>query len=138
MELERKNINRGFTKLRVWNDSITLFKLVYKLASKLPYELSKTRNNIIDASHSISRNIAEGYYRKNLKEYLNFLNIALGSTGELFSGMIAIKEIGEISTDELEEFDKLHFKLENELLSLIKSLQIKDKQGNWDNNFADQ
>jgi four helix bundle protein len=137
LKLERKNVNRGFTKLRVWDDAIVLFKLVYKMASKLPYELSKTKNNIIDASHSISRNIAEGYCRKNLKEYLNFLNIALGSTGELFSGMIAIKEIGKIGPEEFEEFDKLHLKLENELISLIKSLQEKSKQGQWNTSFID-
>ena len=58
MGLKRKNINRGFTKLRVWEDSIKLFKLVYKLTKNTPYKLSKSRNNILDASHSISRNIA--------------------------------------------------------------------------------
>jgi len=85
MEIKRKNINRGFTKLRVWDDAILLFKLVYKTNKNFPYELSKSRNNILDAAHSIARNIAEGYCRKNLKEYLNFLNIALGSCGELLT-----------------------------------------------------
>jgi len=98
MQLKRKNINRGFTKLRVWEDAIQLFKFVYKSTQNVPYELSKSRNNILDASHSISRNISEGYCRRNLKEYLNFLNIALGSCGELFSGMISLKEIEIINS----------------------------------------
>ena len=34
--------------------------------------------NSIDAVHSISRNIAKGYCQRSLKEYLNYLNIALG------------------------------------------------------------
>jgi four helix bundle protein len=135
MELERKNINRGFTKLRVWEDSIQIFKLVYELTQKVPYELSKTRNNILDASHSISRNIAEGYCRKNLKEYLNFLNFALGSCGELFSGMVSLREIKIITEEKFEEFDKIHYKVENELINLIKSLQQKQKAGNWEDKF---
>ena len=136
MEIKRKNINRGFTKLRVWEDSIALFKLVYKTTKIFPYELSKSRNNILDAAHSISRNIAEGYCRKNLKEYLNYLNFALGSCGELFSGMISFKEIEAINNDTFETFDELHYKVENELIGLIKSLQKKQKDGDWDDCFV--
>ncbi len=135
MEIKRKNINRGFTKLRVWQDSIELFKMVYMITQNFPYELSKSRNNILDASHSISRNISEGYCRKNLKEYLNFLNIALSSCGELFSGMLSFKEIKIIKDDDFEKFDELHYKVENELIGLIKSLQKKQKNGSWETNF---
>ncbi len=135
MEIRRKNINRGFTKLRVWDDAIALYKLVYQKNKNFPYEVSKSRNNILDAAHSISRNIAEGYCRKNLKEYLNFLNIALASCGELFSGIISFKEIGLIDEDSFENLDSLHYKVENELIGLIKSLQKKQKEGVWENQF---
>lgn len=135
LEIMRKNINRGYTKLRVWEDSVSLFKLVYKTNKNFPYELSKSRNNILDAAHSISRNIAEGYCRKNLKEYLNFLNIALGSCGELFSGIISFKEIELIDESNFEILDELHFKVENELLGLIKSLQKKQNAGDWNDTF---
>jgi four helix bundle protein len=135
MKLKRKNINRGYSKLRVWENSILLFKLVYRIINKLPFELAKSRNNIIDAAHSIPRNIAEGFCRKNLKEYLNFLNISMGSIGELYSGMIAFKEIEKISEDDFEEFDSLHYQVENELIQLIKSLQQKQKDGDWENSF---
>lgn len=135
MDIKRKNINRGYTKLRVWEDSILLFKLVYKTNKNFPYELSKSRNNILDAAHSISRNIAEGYCRKNLKEYLNFLNIALGSCGELLSGIISFKAIEQIDEINFEILDELHFKVENELLGLIKSLQKKQNDGDWEDKF---
>ena len=137
MELKRKNINRGFTKLRVWNDSLALFKLVYDMTKNFPYDLSKSRNNILDAAHSISRNISEGYCRKNLKEYLNFLNISLGSSGELFAGMVSFNEIEVLNESNFEKFDELHYKVENELISLIKSLQEKQKLGIWENSFAE-
>jgi four helix bundle protein len=137
MELKRKNINRGFTKLRVWNDALEIYKLVYNLTKIFPYELSKSRNNILDAAHSISRNISEGYCRKNLKEYLNFLNISLGSCGELFTGMISFKEIKVLEESNFEKFDELHYKVENELINLVKSLQKKQKDGDWQDSFIE-
>ena len=137
MELNRKNINRGFIKLRVWQDALILFKIVYKITDKLPYRLNKTRSNLIDASNSILRNIPEGYCRKNLKEYLNFLNFALGSSGELLSGMISLKEINTIDDKQFDEFNEQHYKVENQLLSLIKSLQKKQKDGDWQDSFID-
>jgi len=76
-----------------------------------------------------------GYCRKNIKEYLYFLNIALGSCGELFSGIISFKEIELISEDDFEILDELHYKVENELISLIKSLQIKQNEGDWEDKF---
>ncbi|MCF8242836.1 MAG: four helix bundle protein [Melioribacteraceae bacterium] len=139
MELKHKNINRGYVKLRVWNDAIKLFKLVYRLTDKnnFPHRLQKIRSNLLDASHSISRNISEGYCRKNLKEYLNFLNIALGSSGETLSGIISLSEVNILSENEFKQLDELHFQMENELLALIKSLQQKQKNGVWENSFAD-
>jgi four helix bundle protein len=136
MEPKRKNINRGFTKLRVWQDSLDLYKMVYKVTKDLPYELNKSRNNILDASNSILRNISEGYCRRNLKEYLNFLNIALGSCGELLSGMISFYEIKILNESDFEKFDELHYKVENELINLIKSLQQKQNEGIWQDSFA--
>ena len=129
--MERNIINRGFTKLRVWNDAIELYVLSCKILMKFPYELKKTSSNCIDASHSISRNIAEGYSRRGIKEYLNFLNIALGSSGEFYSSIISFLKAEQITEAEFELMDIIHFKTENELIQLIKSLQKKSKDGNW-------
>jgi four helix bundle protein len=83
--MERKNINRGFKKLRVWQDAVSLYILACGIFVGFPFELKKVASNSIDAAHSISRNISEGYCRRSLKEYLNFLNIALASCGEFHS-----------------------------------------------------
>jgi len=92
--MERRNINRGFKQLRVWNDAIDLYVLTCKLLTNFPFELKKTVANCIDSSHSISRNIAEGYSRQSIKEYLRFLYIALGSSGEYHSCLISfLKQI---------------------------------------------
>jgi four helix bundle protein len=131
----RKNINRGFMQLRVWNDSVDLYVQTCNILQNFPFELKKTAGNCIDCSQSISRNIAEGYSRKSIKEYLNFLNIALGSCGEYTSCVYSFCKANQITFEQFEQLDSLHFKIENELIQLIKSLQKKLKDGNWNDSF---
>ena len=135
MITERKNINRGFKRLDVWKDSVSLYILACKVFAKFPFELKKISANSIDAAHSISRNISEGYCRRSLKEYLNHLNIALGSCGEFHSCYESCMQADQISKEEYEEIDKLHYKVENQLLKLIESLQRKQKGGQWQDTF---
>ena len=133
-----KNINRGFKKLRVWNDAISLYTLAYKIFSNFPYELKKVAANSIDAAHSISRNIAEGYCRRSLKEYLNYLNFALGSCGEFHSCSESFRKANQITEDEYQEIEEIHYKVENGLLRLIKSLQKKQINGDWKDSFQSE
>jgi four helix bundle protein len=134
---ERKNINRGFKKLRVWQDAVSLYILACEIFLKFPYGLRKTASQAIDAAHSISRNIAEGYCRRSLKEYLNHLNIALGSCGEFHSCYESFRLAEQISNDQYEKLDTLHYKVENGLISLIKSLQKKYINGDWQEVFTE-
>jgi four helix bundle protein len=134
--VERKNINRGFKKLRVWQDSVSLYIMACKIFSAFPFELKKVAANSIDAAHSIIlRNISEGYCRRSLKEYLNNLNIALGSCGEFHSCYESFKQADQITKEEYEELDQTHYKVENGLLKLIESLQKKQRIGDWEDNF---
>jgi len=133
--MDRKNINRGFKKLRVWQDSVSLYVLTSKIFSNFPFELRKVASNCIDAAHSISRNIAEGYCRRSIKEHLNHLNIALGSCGEFHSCYESFKQADQIADQEYEKLDYLHYKVENELIKLIKSLQKKQKHKDWEETF---
>jgi four helix bundle protein len=135
MKTERKNVNRGFKKLLVWQDAVSLYVLAFEIFGKFPFELKKIAANSIDAAHSISRNISEGYCRRSLKEYLNHLNIALGSCGEFHSCYESCMQAGQISKEEYEELDELHYKVENQLLKLIESLQQKQKDGQWKESF---
>jgi four helix bundle protein len=101
----------------------------------VPFELKKVAANSIDAVHSVSRNISEGYCRRSLKEYLNHLNIALGSCGESHSCYESFKQAGQITEEEYEKLDQLHYKVENGLLKLMESLQKKQKVGGWEDTF---
>ena len=130
--MERKNINRGFKRLRVYEDAISLYVLASKIFRKFPFELKKVAANSIDAAHSIPRNISEGYCRRSLREYLNFLNVALGSCGEFHSCYDNCHRAGQTSREDHDLLEQLHYKVENELLRLIASLQKKAMKGEWE------
>ena len=126
-----KNKNRGYQQLRVWHDAIEFYRLTSQVFRELPYELKRVRSQAIAASDSVHRNIAEGYCRKSIREYLNFLNIALGSLGENVSGLHAYREAGQITDEEFAALNGLAFKIENGLVKLIESLERKKLDGDW-------
>jgi four helix bundle protein len=131
METMRRNKNRGYQKLRVWEDAIQFYTLGCPVFRAFPYDLKRVASQAIASSDSVHRNIAEGYCRRSIKEYLNFLNIALGSLGESVSGLHAYRKAGQISEEDFERLDSLAYKLENELLKLVESLERKKLAGDW-------
>jgi four helix bundle protein len=76
----RKNVNRGYQKLIVWQAATDLYLLTCKIFGKFQYDLrvGADQNRFFDSVH---RNIAEGYCRRSRNEYLN---IALASLGDSF------------------------------------------------------
>jgi four helix bundle protein len=133
---ERKNINRGYKKLRVWQDGIELYVISVNVFKGYPFEMEKIISNTLDACHSITRNIAEGYCRRRIHEYLNFLNIALGSCGEFHSSFHSLPTAEQLSDKDFEKLDQLHFKVENQLPKRIESVQRKRKEGIWNDTFT--
>jgi four helix bundle protein len=129
---KRHYINRGYMKLEVWNDAIELLTLVDEITKSIRRLDLKLKSQILDATQSISSNIAEGYCRRTINEYLHSLNIALRSSGETMTRMVGLKRLGLVSEERLEDFYKLHFEMENKLLALVASLQKKRKEGTWE------
>jgi len=127
----RKNKNRGYQQLRVWNDAIDYYAMVHEVFRKFPYELKRVAGQAIVSADSVHRNIAEGYCRRSINEYLNFLNIALGSLGESVSGLHAYRKSEQLLHEEFETLDKLAYKLENGLLRVVESLEKKRERGDW-------
>jgi four helix bundle protein len=130
-EMIRKNRNRGYKKLIVWNDAISYYSLTYDVFRSFPYELKRVASQQIASVDSVHRNIAEGYCRRSIKEYLNFLNIALGSLGESVSGLCSYRKANQVSEEQFERLDALAYKLENGLLKLVESLERKRDRGDW-------
>ncbi|CAB1056045.1 four helix bundle protein [Olavius sp. associated proteobacterium Delta 1] len=127
----RKNKNRGYQKLRVWNDAIEYYRQTYLIFRKFPYESKRIAGQALASTDSVHRNIAEGYCRRSIHEYLNFLNIALASLGESVSGLFACRASGQITEEDFENLDSRAYKLENGLLKLVESLERKRASGDW-------
>jgi len=130
-----KNKNRGYQKLRVWNDAIEFYTETCKVFRTFPYELKRVASQAIASSDSVHRNIAEGYCRRSIKEYLNFLNIALASLGESVSGLYAYRNAEQLPEEQFQHINKLAYKLENGLLKLVESLEYKIESGDWVDNL---
>ena len=130
-----KNKNRGYQQLRVWNDAIEYYTLTCPVFRAFPYDLKRVASQAISSSDSVHRNIAEGYCRRSIREYLNFLNIALGSLGESVSGLHAYRQAKQISEEDFTKLNELAYKLENGLLKLVESLEYKRERGDWVDNL---
>lgn len=127
---KRQNLNRRYMKLEAWQRGMDLFEVVFKAACGVA-DL-KLRSQIADAAQSVSANIAEGYCRRSLPEYLQFLYTAKGSLGETLTRSIGLQWVGLISADQFEQIDELHYAVESKLLGLIRSLESKRADGSWD------
>jgi four helix bundle protein len=126
----RQNLNRRYMKLEAWQRGMDLFELVFKAISGVAD--FKLRAQVVDAPQSVSANIAEGYCRRSLPEYLQFLYTAKGSLGETLTRVIGLQRVGLITAKQFEEIDVLHCEVENKLLGLIRSLESKRADGSWD------
>jgi four helix bundle protein len=128
---ELRNKNRGYMNLIVWQKAMALFDLAWKVAyveAKIDFKL---RGQFADAAQSIAANISEGYGRRSVKEYIQFLYIALGSAGEILTRAIGLNLTEQLTEHRLHEFDVLPYEVENRLLRLIEKLEQKRDNDDW-------
>jgi len=75
-----------FEELHVWQEARKLVKEIYKAAKQRGFARDfGLRDQIQRATTSTMSNIAEGFERGSKKEFIQFLNIAKGSNGEVRS-----------------------------------------------------
>ncbi len=96
----------NFTDLHVWRHSMNLVVDVYHVTEQFPKSelfvlTAQTHKSVI----SIPSNIAEGFRRqqRSLPAYLNHLDIALGSEGELFTQLEIGRRLGYVSATTLQK-----------------------------------
>lgn len=80
--------------LTVWQKSMDLVELVYKITGKLPKsETFGLSSQMQRAAIAIPSNIAEGAKRGHKLEYIQFLRIANGSAAELETQLILAQRL---------------------------------------------
>lgn len=83
---------RSYKDLIVWQKGMDLVREIYDLTEKFPKdETYGLKSQMERAAVSVPSQIAEGYLRRHLKEYVQFLSIALGSAAELETQILVCK-----------------------------------------------
>ena len=85
----KKQVTR-FEDLVAWQKARELRKCIYRASADRPFWLDfAMRDQIRAAALSIMSNIAEGFERNRLAEFLYFLRVAKASCGEVRSQLYA-------------------------------------------------
>jgi len=121
--LAKKKIET-FEDLLVWQKAMEMVKKIYLVSQdgKISKDFA-LRDQLRSAALSIPTNIAEGFERASTKEYLNFLNIAKGSAGELRSLLQVATEIGFLEASQHTEMRNAVLEVSRYLSNQIKSLK---------------
>jgi four helix bundle protein len=118
---------KSFKELNVWQKAYSLCLTVYKQTVSFPGEekygfTSQIRRSAV----SVPSNIAEGYERKSVKEYLQSLYIAYDSVCELETQLLLSGDLGYGAVENLVKLQQDVGEVERMLKSLIKSLENKN------------
>jgi len=104
----------GYKKLIIWKNAEKLRSLIYQTTRRFkPIEFRRV-TQMTDAARSVKQNIQEGYKCGSLGKYIQYLNISLGSLGEVKGN------VGGGTTDYL-------------INKMIKSMRQADKSSTWKN-----
>ena len=118
---------QSYQDLDVWQRSMTLAELAYRLTKGFPKEeMFRLTSQIRRAANSIPANVAEGWGRQSNKEFQQFLRIAQGSLRELETHLLLSARV-EVCTKEASK-PLLHEAtiLSKQLVSLNRSLQRRN------------
>jgi four helix bundle protein len=95
-------------KLRVWQQAADLVRKTYDLTRALPAEERFVAvPQLRRAAWSVSNNIAEGNAKRGSAELRRFLDIALGSLGEIDSMVAILPTLYDIDEMKVAEVDRL-------------------------------
>ena len=116
---------RDYKKYDVWIKGHELTLFVYKnIIPQLPkseqYELC---SQVKRASYSIPLSIAEGCGRNTEKDFVHFLDIALGSAQEVEYCFLLLNDLSYISPTSFEDGDRKINEIKAKLIKLIKSIR---------------
>jgi four helix bundle protein len=111
-----------YRDLLIWQKSVELINKVYAIATLLPRdEEYNLKQQLKRAVVSIALNIAEGKSRRTVKEFVNFLNIAVTSLAETEAVLLICSELGYLKVPE-QLFDDMEVlaKMINSFISKLR------------------
>jgi four helix bundle protein len=120
-------------RLKVWQKSMDLVEISYRLSSRLPPdERFGLTSQIRRASTSIPANIAEGFGRWNARDFARFAAIASGSLRELETHLIIVQRLGYLDKASVEsalrltdDLSKMLYRMRRRVLANIAASEQK-------------
>ena len=130
-------MNRGakqiasYRDLLVWQKGMDLVVKSYELAKRLPSnETYGLASQIQRAAVSVPANIAEGYGRHHLGDYLHHVSVANGSLKELETHILIAQRLSYLRDDHIEPALQLASELGRMLRALAQALRKKSAGNN--------
>jgi four helix bundle protein len=122
--MTEKELIQSYRDLKVWQEAMNLAEECYRLTVGFPTtEMYGMVSQIRRSAVSIPANIAEGYGREHLGEYIHFLQIAQGSLKELETHLILSRRVGLTVDSQTDPILKQCETAGKMLRALIRSLQ---------------
>lgn len=119
-----------FEDLVIFQKARELSKKIYPITQRGEFKNDfRFVQQIRAASGSVMDNIAEGFERGGNKEFLNFLYIAKGSSGEVRSQLIRANDVGYLTQEEYDELYNDCRKLFAGIMNFIKEIKASDITG---------
>lgn len=111
-----------YRDLIVWQKSMELARIVYRMTSRFPRdEIFGLTNQIRRAVVSIPSNIAEGFGRGSDREFVHFLRIAKGSTNEVETQILISEDLEYVNSNDAQAA----LSLCNEIIRMLGTLIVK-------------
>lgn len=111
-----------YKDLIVWQKSMELARIIYRLTSRFPHdEVFGLTNQIRRVVVSIPSNIAEGFGRGSDREFIHFLRIAKGSAAEVETQILISEDLRYVSPGDAQAAQSLC----DEIVRMLGTMIVK-------------
>ncbi|MEN8187618.1 MAG: four helix bundle protein [Bacteroidota bacterium] len=113
---------KTFEELEVYQKALNFTVKIFKLTenSSINYNI---RNQLERAALSISNNIAEGFELQSNKQFVKFLYISKGSSGECRNILKVAKKMQQVEDIKYDELNENIVEISKQLSNFIKYLE---------------
>jgi len=121
---------QSFEAIEAWQKARELTRGIYVVSNKGPFSKDfGLRDQIRRPSVSIMSNIAESFERGGTREFIQFLSMAKGSSGEVRSQLYVAVDQGYIDKETFEQLYTLASEASRMITGLMKYLRKSNVKG---------
>jgi len=117
----------GFEDLKVWQAARELVRFVYGATNNQKFQRDLSlRDQLRRAAVSGMANIAEGFERASKREFIRFLYMARGSSGEVRSHLYVARDLGYLTVTEFNHAEGQAVRLSKGIFRFIRHLELSE------------